>query len=111
MEVNGRHNLSTLLAVNCGINFPWLHYRHLMEGVIPQKLQFREKLYWVDVERDLPYLPKRIFNQKESMAKILEPYIHPHVSAVYDTQDMKPFIKRYVDFSTQAVRRLLKTAK
>jgi len=24
MEVNGRHNLSTLLAVRCGINFPWL---------------------------------------------------------------------------------------
>jgi predicted ATP-grasp superfamily ATP-dependent carboligase len=27
MEVNGRHNLSSQLAVSCGINFPWVHYK------------------------------------------------------------------------------------
>lgn len=108
MEVNGRHNLSTLLAVNCGINFPWLHYRHLVEGILPEQTRFREELYWVDVERDLPYLPKRIFRQKESLSQILAPYIHPHVSAVYDAHDIKPFIKRYVDFSKKAVHRLIK---
>jgi predicted ATP-grasp superfamily ATP-dependent carboligase len=106
MEVNGRHNLSTLLSVNCGINFPWLHYCHLMDGVLPEKTQFREGLYWVDMERDLPYIPKRILRQKESLAQILEPYIHPHVFAVYDTWDMKPFLKRYVDFGAHAVRSL-----
>ncbi len=31
MEVNGRHNLSGLLAVRCGVNFPLIHYRHLVE--------------------------------------------------------------------------------
>jgi len=108
MEVNGRHNLSTLLAVNCGINFPWLHYRHLVEGIVPEQTKFREELYWVDVERDLPYIPRRIFRQKESLSQILEPYIHPHVSAVYDAHDIRPFIKRYVDFSKNAVSRLLK---
>jgi predicted ATP-grasp superfamily ATP-dependent carboligase len=111
MEVNGRHNLSTLLAVNCGINFPWLHYRHLVEGIIPEGIHFREGLYWVDVERDLPYIPKRIFRQKESPLQILEPYIHPHVSAVYDVRDLKPFIKRYVDFSKQASHQLFTKTK
>ncbi len=108
MEVNGRHNLSTLLAVNCGINFPWLHYRHLVEGTVPEQTKFREELYWVDVERDLPYIFRRIFYQKESLLQIFEPYIHPHISAVYDAHDIKPFIKRYVDFSENAVSRLLK---
>ncbi|MDQ4032416.1 MAG: hypothetical protein M3332_09165, partial [Actinomycetota bacterium] len=28
IEVNARHNLSSLLATRCGINFPWLQYRH-----------------------------------------------------------------------------------
>jgi len=108
MEVNGRHNLSTLLAVNCGINFPWLHYCHLVDGITPKQTRFREELYWVDMERDLPYIPRRIFRQKESISQILEPYVHPHISAVYDSHDIKPFIKRYVDFSKYAVNRLLK---
>lgn len=111
MEINGRHNLSTLLAVNCGINFPWLHYRHLMEGCMPEPTKFREGLYWIDVERDLPYIPRRIFRQKESPLQILEPYIHRHVSAVYDVRDPKPFIKRYLDFGRQASRRLFKKSK
>jgi predicted ATP-grasp superfamily ATP-dependent carboligase len=108
MEVNGRHNLSTLLAVHCGINFPWLHYRHLVEGCVPEETRFREGLYWVDVERDLPYIPQRIFRQKESPLQILEPYIHAHISAVFDVRDPKPFIKRYVDFGKQASRKLSK---
>lgn len=108
MEVNGRHNLSTLLAVNCGINFPWLHYRHLMDGIVPEQTKFLENLYWVDTERDLPCIPKRIFRQKESFTQIFEPYIHQHISAVYDLHDLKPFIKRYIDFGNHAVKHLLK---
>lgn len=111
MEVNGRHNLSTLLAVSCGINFPWLHYRHLVAGIVPESGRFREGLYWVDVERDLPYIARRIFRQKENLLQILEPYLHPHVFAVYDSKDLKPFLKRYVDFSTQPVHRLFQTKK
>jgi D-aspartate ligase len=111
MEVNGRHNLSTLLAVNCGINFPWLHYQHLMDGIVPKQTKFREGYYWVDVECDLLYIPKRIFCLKESLPQILEPYIHPHISAVYDVRDMKPFFKRYVDFGARVVCELFRSQK
>jgi D-aspartate ligase len=111
MEVNARHNLSTLLAVNCGINFPWLHYRHLTDGIVPEKSHFRENLYWVDVERDLPYIPKRVFRQKESLSQILEPYVNSHITAVYDIWDIKPFIKRYIDFGKQAISRVFKNTK
>jgi predicted ATP-grasp superfamily ATP-dependent carboligase len=98
MEVNGRHNLSTLLAVNCGINFPWLHYRHLVEGILPQDTPFREGLFWIDTERDLAYIPRRLFQGKEKLSQLLKPYLNPHISAVFDTQDPKPFFKRYIDF-------------
>lgn len=104
MEVNGRHNLSTLLAVNCGINFPWLHYQHLVEGIVPQHIPFREGLFWIDVERDLPYIPHRLFKRKEKFSTILLPYLSPHIAAVFDAGDPKPFIKRYVDFGRKALR-------
>jgi hypothetical protein len=29
MEVNARHNLSSLLATRCGLNFPWMQDQHL----------------------------------------------------------------------------------
>jgi predicted ATP-grasp superfamily ATP-dependent carboligase len=111
MEVNGRHNLSALLAVNCGINFPWLHYRHLVEGIVPEEIRFQDNLYWIDVERDLPYIPRRIFQQKESLSEILEPYIHAHVFAVYDKRDIKPFIKRYLDFGKKAIDRIFRPTR
>jgi predicted ATP-grasp superfamily ATP-dependent carboligase len=111
MEVNGRHNLSTLLAVNCGINFPWLHYRHLVDGVVPEQTSFRENFFWIDMERDLPLIPRRIFEQNERMSQILLPYLNPHVFAVYDSQDLKPFFKRYTDFGRNAVISLFRRAK
>jgi predicted ATP-grasp superfamily ATP-dependent carboligase len=110
MEVNGRHNLSTLLAVHCGINFPWLHYCHLVNGIVPEQTRFREDFFWIDVERDLPFIPQRIFSQKESWSQILAPYVNPHISAIYDSHDPKPFFKRYADFSRNAVKRLFHRA-
>jgi D-aspartate ligase len=104
MEVNGRHNLSTLLAVNCGINFPWLHYRHLVEGIVPQQSTFREGLFWIDVERDLPYIPYRLFREKEKLSQILLPYLNPHIAAVFDSGDPKPFFKRYLDFGRKVFK-------
>jgi predicted ATP-grasp superfamily ATP-dependent carboligase len=104
MEVNGRHNLSTLLAVNCGINFPWLHYRHLMEGILPHSMPFREGLFWIDVERDLAYIPQRIFKGKENMAQIMLPYFSPHIAAVFDTGDPMPFFKRYLDYAKKGLK-------
>lgn len=111
MEVNGRHNLSTLLAVNCGINFPWLHYRHLVEGIAPEQTRFRDDFFWIDAERDLPFILQRIFKQGESLAQIAAPYINPHVSAVYDSQDLKPFYKRYADFSKNTLGLLFQHTK
>ncbi|MBS4062752.1 MAG: hypothetical protein KG029_20320 [Bacteroidetes bacterium] len=111
IDVNGRHNLSTLLAVNCGINFPWLHYRHLVEGIVPEQTSFRDEFFWIDMERDLPFIPQQIFKQGESLAQIISPYINPHVSAVYDSQDPKPFYKRYADFSKNALGHLFQNTR
>ncbi len=111
MEVNGRHNLSTLLAVNSGINFPWLHYRHLTEGLVPPPTDFRDGLYWVDMERDLAFVPRRVFKKKEGLGQIFSPYLRPHVSAVFDFADPLPFFKRYADFGRKAVENVFYPSK
>ncbi len=104
MEVNGRHNLSTLLAVRCGINFPWLHYLHLVEGLLPIQNEYQKNVYWIDTERDLAHLPKRFKNRKASLSGILRPYLGIHVQAVFDLRDLKPFLKRYLDFIKKTFR-------
>jgi hypothetical protein len=93
MEVNGRHNLSTLLAVRCGINFPWLHYKHLVMGEEPGFCNdFQEEIYWIDLERDLAYGLRNI--KSSSLQDFARPYFSRHIYAVLDFKDPKPFFKR-----------------
>ncbi|PKQ15529.1 MAG: hypothetical protein CVT67_08915 [Actinobacteria bacterium HGW-Actinobacteria-7] len=94
MEVNGRHNLSSLLAVSCGINFPWIHYEHLVHGKLPEALRQQTGLYWIDLVRDLSASPGYLFKERYPVRRYLKPYLDPHVFAILDSTDPKPFRKR-----------------
>lgn len=107
MEVNGRHNLSTLLAVRCGINFPWLHYQHLSEGIVPQATGFREEVYWIDLARDLGYTGLYLTREHQSLANYLRPYLQPHVFAILDHTDLGPFFKRVAALANNAKEKIL----
>ena len=103
MEVNGRHNLSTLLAVRCGINFPWLHYRHLSGEELPVFSGFTTGVYWIDIARDLGYSTMCLTKGGYSLRRFLKPYFKPHIFAVLDMFDPKPFLKRLVYLFRKAV--------
>jgi predicted ATP-grasp superfamily ATP-dependent carboligase len=95
MEVNARHNLSTLLAVTCGVNFPWLHYRHLAYGEQPAQQEISRQLYWIDLTRDISHSPRQFrLNKAGFSRRFIKPYISRHVFAVLDLRDLKPFITR-----------------
>jgi len=104
MEVNGRHNLSTLLAVRCGINFPWLHYRHLAFGELPSARAFREGIYWIDLTRDVGYSARYLTSERYRPMEYLRPYLRPHVFAILDATDPLPFLKRCVFLALEALR-------
>jgi len=104
MEVNGRHNLSTLLAVTCGINFPWLEYRHHICGEVPSPRDFRKGVYWIDITRDVGYSLKYARKERYSIADYLRPYLKPHVFAILDFRDPKPFIRRIMLLLGQGLR-------
>ncbi|MFZ5919719.1 MAG: hypothetical protein ACOYY3_01545 [Chloroflexota bacterium] len=93
IEVNGRHNLSTLLAVRCGLNFPEIHYRHLVLGELPPPLTCPHDIYWIDLIRDIY---SNLFRTR-SQDGFFAPYRRKHVFAILDFKDPKPFLKRCTD--------------
>ncbi|MDG5467375.1 hypothetical protein P9J64_03475 [Deltaproteobacteria bacterium IMCC39524] len=96
IEVNGRHNLSTLLAVRCGINFPWLEYRHLAYGTIPQQKPYESNIYWIDMAKDIACNFRHLLNERYSLAEYLRPYGGSKVWAIFDWSDPFPFIRRII---------------
>lgn len=97
LEVNGRHNRSNLLAMRCGINFPWIEYKHLMEGQIPSQYSFKCGVYWIDEFKDITGNFVHFLQERYSLAQYIVPYFHPHVFANFDMGDVKPFFKRLKD--------------
>lgn len=99
MEVNGRHNRSGLLALRCGINFPWIEYNHLVNGeLIPQRV-FRDGVYWIDEVSDIITGIKHFAKERHTLSQLLRPYCTKHVFAVSDPRDLMPSIKRITDLA------------
>ena len=94
VDVNGRHNLSCLLAVRCGINFPLLHYRHLVYGELPQATGFTAGVYWIDTFRDVGYSLLHLLDEHYAPWRYLAPYLRPHCDAILRLSDMRPSLAR-----------------
>jgi D-aspartate ligase len=94
LEVNGRHNLSSMLAVETGINFPYIHYNHLAYNILPGPVNFRKDVYWIDLVRDIGYSLKHFGDEKYSLRSYFTPYLKPHVFAILSRKDPRPFVKR-----------------
>jgi len=94
MEVNGRHNMSSRLAARCGIDFPWLEYRHLAYGEPPAPRDFEDGIYWIDLTRDAAHTFRHWRSESYSLPQLLGPYLRPHVFAELDWRDPRPFVNR-----------------
>lgn len=97
MEINARHNLSGSLAVACGIDFPWIMYRDLVDARKEHATAFREGIYWIDLTKDAMRFIVSRKAEGYSVAEYLAPYWHKHIFGILDIRDPLPFIKRSVD--------------
>jgi len=95
MEVNGRHNLSSLLSIECGLNFPWMQYKHLMKGELPTQSSWEKGVYWIDFLTDALYSAKSFRQERYSIKEYLRPYLKRHIFADLDLWDLGPFLKRW----------------
>jgi D-aspartate ligase len=95
MEMNGRHNFSTLLSFRAGVNFPWIMYRHLIDGQLPSRHPDQTSgVYWIALSSDVVHTIRSRGDQKISLGEFLLPYLHPHVFDHWSRRDPKPFLKR-----------------
>jgi D-aspartate ligase len=108
MEVNARHNLSSLLATRCGLNFPWMQYRHLVDGVLPEQCDYEQGIYWIDITRDLQNMRHYLRRSDYSLGEFVAPYRRSHIFAVLDRDDVRPAATRGVDTARIAVARVRK---
>jgi len=91
MEINARHNLSTALAVKCGLSFPWMDYTFRTTGVPEGAGPWRKGVYWVDILRDARHHWASLGSGR---AELLASYFRDGVFAVYDRTDPEPFRTR-----------------
>ncbi len=94
MEVNGRHNRSALLAVRCGINFPWMEYAHRTGNDFCATPAARPGIYWIDEFKDVVNTIQYAREERYSLAAYVRPYLKPHIFATFDAKDPLPFFKR-----------------
>jgi len=111
MEINGRSNLSVLHALKSGINFPWITYNHLINGELPFSSDFKCGIYWIDSTKDFFYSFQHYKQDRCSLFEYLKPYIKPHIFAIFNLKDIKPFIKRCFDFLEMAFQAVFKILK
>lgn len=112
MEINGRQNLSAALAVRCGINFPYITYRNLIDGSVPELTgDFLKNIYWIDPGKDFVESFRSYKNEKLPLIDYLKPYINQKVYTIPDLKDIKPFLKRINDVVFQILKILFNKPK
>jgi predicted ATP-grasp superfamily ATP-dependent carboligase len=94
MEVNVRHNMSTLLSVRSGVNFPWLEYNYVLHGDVPRQPETEENVFWIDLIRDIGHSLKNARSEGITLPLFLKPYTAKHTFAIWDLRDPRPFLKR-----------------
>lgn len=94
MEVNGRHNMSCLLATRCGVNFPYIQYCHLVYDEKPSAPRQKTGIYWIDLVRDIGCNIQYFGKEPFGIFEYIRPYLNPHIDAILDWKDPKPFAMR-----------------
>jgi D-aspartate ligase len=95
MEINCRSNRSGSLALACGINFPWIMYRHAAYGDIVRCSDFRKNVAWIEGTSDLIRFFVSRRDERYSVGQYLKPYRLKKVFAFLSLKDPLPFLKRY----------------
>ncbi|HVR32173.1 MAG TPA: acetate--CoA ligase family protein [Acidimicrobiia bacterium] len=104
MEVNGRHNLSSALAVEAGIDFPWVDYRYHERGELPGPADFRDGIYWIDLKRDLAASVRFRKVERFALRDYLRPYVRRRVFGDWDLRDPRPLLSRAALTITSLIR-------
>lgn len=97
MEVNGRPNMSGALAVACGVDFPLLTYRHLVDGVVDTstfRADWARDVAWINDATDPRGALARWRGGEATLRDGVGPYVGRTVFASFALHDLGPFRDR-----------------
>ena len=107
IEVNPRPYSWIWLAVQCGLDMPYLWYRSVFEEVNDKLTTSRGDLAYVYYLRDMNWVINQIGGSKNKI-EFLKNYRHSlkrrKTHAVWDKEDMKPFFMDYIYFILSILR-------
>jgi D-aspartate ligase len=103
IENNCRMPRSGMLAIACGVNFPWLMYQDLVLNQQSDVTQYKTGTYWIDVWSDISNSLFRRHEEEVRLRDYLAPYFARHkVFSDLNFEDLKPFI----GMTSQNIQRL-----
>ncbi len=105
LEINGRHNRSGLLALKCGINFPFTEYQYLCGGKDRPYRTFKQNVFWIDEFHDLFSTIKYRKHEAYSIRDYLRPYLRSNIFSIYNPRDLSPFLFRIRNLYAQLIGR------
>lgn len=95
MEINGRTSRSIWLATYCGINFPWIAYRDIVEGEQVKVPDYRKGVYWIELYQDIANSLLRRDKENLGFKDYIEPYLsNDKTFADASKEDFMPLLKR-----------------
>jgi D-aspartate ligase len=93
IENNCRMPRSGMLAIACGVNFPWLMYQDLVLNQQSDVTQYKTGAYWIDVWSDISNSLFRHHQEEIRLRDYIGPYLSRNkVFADLNFRDLKPFM-------------------
>ena len=99
IELNVRNVRYSLLAIKCGVNFPYIIYLDLIKNSQIEVTDYLIDTYWIELHTDLFSSLFRRKRENFTFKDYLKPYrAQNRVLAVFAKDDWMPFIKRSYKF-------------
>jgi D-aspartate ligase len=95
LEVNPRTTRSNWHATYCGVNFPWIIYKDLVDGIQITSNGYKKDIYWIDLSADIYNSIFGFNGERNRLRDYLKPYLSKNKTfAVLSSRDIKPFLRQ-----------------
>ena len=92
IEINARTWLWVALAAKSGVDYPNMIFDYIYKGVIPQAVDYKKDVVWLNIFTDLAYSLLGILKGKYKIKEVVKSYRKFH-EATWQCSDPLPFIK------------------
>ena len=92
IEVNVRMPRMISISTAAGVNFPWIIYQDLVNDEQMQFADYKENLYWIEINSDIYNSLFRFYKENFSPIEYLKPYFSKNKTfAIFDRKDIAPY--------------------